>query len=118
MDWKDLPEWEDIPKAPGLPQGCAWGLFDRNGERDQVGTLNLLTPEVILKAKEEIKSGESVCLKSVTAYGSSMIILKSLLTCKMCQKLVSRARPSSGRVAQEAYAQHHKFAPVRILGLR
>lgn len=66
MDWKLLPDWENMPEPPpGLPQGCAWGLFDRNCERDQVGTLNLLTPEIVLKAKEEIEKGESVCLKSV-----------------------------------------------------
>jgi hypothetical protein len=63
MHWSDLPDWDNIPNVPGLPQGCAWGLFDKDGVRDQIGTLNLLTPEIILKSKEEILHGDSVCLK-------------------------------------------------------
>ena len=42
--------------------GCAWGLFDKEGKRDQLGTLNLLTPEVVLEAKKEIQTGVSVAL--------------------------------------------------------
>jgi hypothetical protein len=30
--------------------------------KDEVGTLNLLTPEVVLRASQEIKSGKSVAL--------------------------------------------------------
>lgn len=62
---KDLPDFKNMPPVNGMPIGCAWGLFDKDGERDQVGTLNLLTPEVVLEAKKEIKTGESVALKSV-----------------------------------------------------
>lgn len=58
-----LPSWEDLKQAPGTDYKCAWGLFDKNDQVDQVGTLNLLTPEVVLAAaKSEIKSGESVSL--------------------------------------------------------
>ena len=39
---------------------CAWGLFDKNGQRDQLGTLNLLSAEVVLEAAKEIKKGTSV----------------------------------------------------------
>jgi len=49
-----------MPPVEGMPHGCAWGLFDKDGKRDQYGTLNLLTPEVILAAKDEIKKGISV----------------------------------------------------------
>ena len=42
--------------------GTAWGLFDRNGERDEIGTLNLLTPGVVVRAREEIRTGKSVAL--------------------------------------------------------
>lgn len=63
MRCSDLPAWKDIPEVPGMPKGCAWGLFDKDGQRDQVGTLNLLTPETVLRAKEEIVHGETVCLK-------------------------------------------------------
>jgi hypothetical protein len=63
MHWKDLSDWDNIPEVPRIPKGCAWGLFDKEGEPDQVGTLNLLTSEIILAAKEEILYGETVCLK-------------------------------------------------------
>lgn len=43
--------------------GTAWGLFDKDGVRDEVGTLNLLTPDVVVEAGKEIKSGKSVVLK-------------------------------------------------------
>lgn len=58
----ELPSFDDLPAVPGLPQGCAWGLHDASGKRDQLGTLNLLTPDVVLAAKTEIQSGISVAL--------------------------------------------------------
>lgn len=58
-----LPNYEDIPAVEGMPYGCIWGLFDKNGEKDQLGTLNLLTPEVVTAAKQEIQTGVSVSLK-------------------------------------------------------
>ncbi|OJJ45224.1 hypothetical protein ASPZODRAFT_152926 [Penicilliopsis zonata CBS 506.65] len=52
----------DTTKAiPGTPQGCLWGFYDRDG-KDEVGSINLLTPEVVLAAKEEIKTGRHVQL--------------------------------------------------------
>jgi len=45
-----------------VPHGCAWGLWDQNGQRDHCGTLNLLTPENTLEAKKEIQTGISVVL--------------------------------------------------------
>lgn len=42
--------------------GFAWGLFDKDGVKDQIGTLNLLTPETVMRAKDEIKTGNSVAL--------------------------------------------------------
>ncbi|KIW13346.1 hypothetical protein PV08_08534 [Exophiala spinifera] len=62
LDTLRLPSWEDIPEVPGMPHGCIWGMFDQGGQRDQLGTLNLLTPMTVMKAKEEIQTGESVCL--------------------------------------------------------
>jgi hypothetical protein len=58
-----LPSWKDLPAVKGMPHGCAWGLFDKNGVRDEVGTLNLLTPSTVVKARDEIQSGKSVVLK-------------------------------------------------------
>jgi hypothetical protein len=42
--------------------GCAWGLFDRDGKKDEIGTFNLLTPSVVMRAREEIKTGTSISL--------------------------------------------------------
>lgn len=59
--------------------GCAWGLFDKDGVKDELGTLNLLTPEVVLKAREEIQTGRSVALNwgldrlSEEAFGRSTL---------------------------------------------
>ena len=58
-----LPDFDDLPAVEGMPQGCAWGLFDKDGEKDHVGTLNLLTPEVIKAAAAEVKDGVSISLK-------------------------------------------------------
>lgn len=60
MKASDLPDFKSIPPVSGMPHGCAWGLFNKDGKRDNLGTLNLLTPEVVLAAKDEIKVGVSV----------------------------------------------------------
>ncbi|KAJ8066145.1 hypothetical protein OCU04_005236 [Sclerotinia nivalis] len=65
MRAQDLPAFNDMSPVKGMPQGTAWGLFDKNGERDNCGTLNLLKPENTLEASKEIKSGRSVALKSL-----------------------------------------------------
>lgn len=41
------------------PPFSAWGLY---GKDDQLGTLNLLTPEVVVEAAKEIKTGVRVGL--------------------------------------------------------
>lgn len=60
MKASDLPNFKSLPAVEGMPHGCAWGLFDKDGKRDNLGALNLLTPEIVLAAKDEIKSGQSV----------------------------------------------------------
>ncbi|CCG84090.1 protein of unknown function [Taphrina deformans PYCC 5710] len=62
-DDSGLPDYKDLPTIPGTTYKCAWGLFDKDGHRDEVGTLNLLTPERVLKAsRSEILTGQSVSL--------------------------------------------------------
>lgn len=61
----DLPKYTDLPPVPGMPPGCAWGIWDTDGVKDQIGSLNLLTPENTLQAKKEIQTGVSVSLKLV-----------------------------------------------------
>lgn len=38
-----FPSLEDLPVVSGQPQGSLWGFFDKNGERDQLGS-ELLVP--------------------------------------------------------------------------
>lgn len=59
----NLPDFDSLPKVDGLPQGCAWGIFDKDGEKDVYGTLNLLTPSVVKAAVAEVQDGISVSLK-------------------------------------------------------
>jgi hypothetical protein len=63
MASQTLPKYSDLLPVPGMPKGCAWGVWDTDGEKDQIGSLNLLTPENLLEAKKEIQTGVSVSLK-------------------------------------------------------
>ncbi|KAL5360475.1 hypothetical protein BJX96DRAFT_165190 [Aspergillus floccosus] len=58
----NLPDFDDLPPVPGMPQGCTWGIFDQDGKKDLYGTLNLLTPDVVKGAAAEIRYGVSVSL--------------------------------------------------------
>jgi len=48
-----------LPLDRNGPRGNAWGRF---GTKDQLGMLNLLTPEVVTTAAREIKTGVRVSL--------------------------------------------------------
>ena len=47
---------------PRNSQKTAWGVFDKNGTKDEIGTINLLTPDVVVNAAKEIRTGKSVSL--------------------------------------------------------
>jgi hypothetical protein len=68
MPAEDLPSFKNLPKVEGMPHGCAWGIWDKNGEKDQLGALNLLTPKVVSEAGKEIKTGDRCVLKYI-AFG-------------------------------------------------
>ncbi|KAF7197789.1 hypothetical protein HII31_00878 [Pseudocercospora fuligena] len=57
-----FPPFDKLPSVQGQPQGCCWGLFDKNGVKDELGTLNLLTPEVIQHASKEIRTCQHIQL--------------------------------------------------------
>jgi hypothetical protein len=57
------PIYKELPIREDAPPGSSWGLFDKDGKRDALGTLNFITPEAVVAAKEEIQTGESVVLK-------------------------------------------------------
>lgn len=62
-----IPDFDSLPKVEGMPQGCAWGIFDKDGKKDIFGTLNLITPDVVKAAAAEVKDGTSVSLKCVAS---------------------------------------------------
>ncbi|RSL82098.1 hypothetical protein CEP52_017050 [Fusarium oligoseptatum] len=53
------PAFEDLPLQKGHPQFSAWGLW---GKDDELGTLNLLTPDVRKQAALEIQTGDTIPL--------------------------------------------------------
>jgi hypothetical protein len=53
------PLFEELPLREGDPPWSAWGLYDPD---DQLGTLNLLTPEVVVEAGREIRTGRRIGL--------------------------------------------------------
>jgi len=54
-----LPDYDELPIREGAPAGSAWGVF---GDDDELGTLNLLTPERVREAAAEIHSGRCFSL--------------------------------------------------------
>ena len=54
FDVNNLPSYKDLPVKPGAPAGSSWGLF---GDDDQLGTLNLLTPERVAAAAKLVRKG-------------------------------------------------------------
>lgn len=59
----NAPSFDDLPAVEGMPHGCAWGVFDKDGKKDLRGTLNLLTPDIVAAACTEAKDGVSISLK-------------------------------------------------------
>jgi hypothetical protein len=59
----NVPLYKDLPVEVNAPPGSAWGVFDKDGQRDVYGTLNFITPEAVVAAKAEIRTGQSVVLK-------------------------------------------------------
>ncbi len=64
----DVPSFDQLPKVPGMPQGCAWGVFDKDGRKDLVGTLNHLTPQVVVSAAKEVRDGVSISLRQANLH--------------------------------------------------
>ena len=56
MTNKQLPTFDELPSFHDWT-GCAWEVW---GKDDQLGTVNLLTEEVVAEAAKEIKSVFSV----------------------------------------------------------
>jgi kynurenine formamidase len=54
-----LPSYDELPVRAGAPAGAAWGVF---GDDDEVGTINLLTPERVIAATSSIRTGKVFAL--------------------------------------------------------
>ncbi|HYL60658.1 MAG TPA: cyclase family protein [Candidatus Acidoferrales bacterium] len=61
MDFPEskLPSYSQLPVRNGAPDGSAWGVF---GDNDEVGTINLLTPERVVAAAASIRTGKVFAL--------------------------------------------------------
>jgi hypothetical protein len=58
-----IPDFDDLPSVEGMPQGCAWGVFDKDGKKDLCGTLNIITQDIVAAACKEARDGISISLK-------------------------------------------------------
>ncbi len=54
-----IPAYSELPVRAGAPEGSAWGVF---GENDELGTINLLTPDRVRAAASSIRSGKIFAL--------------------------------------------------------
>lgn len=69
-DPSSVPNFDDLPAVDGHPQGCAWGVFDKDGKKDHYGTLNFVTPEIVAAAAKEVTDGISISLKYVCGFST------------------------------------------------
>src|SRR3984893_18643950 len=70
LDW----EWETMPENPRwkhLPPGSTWGDW---GPDDQLGRLNLLTSEKVLKGIAEVREGKTFCLSLPLDYPGGTVV--------------------------------------------
>lgn len=58
MSDRKLPSFDELPNFHEYT-GCAWEVW---GKGDELGTVNLLTAEVVAEAAKEIKLGKTICL--------------------------------------------------------
>ncbi|KAL5528943.1 hypothetical protein ACEPAG_4917 [Sanghuangporus baumii] len=56
--WDELPSFDELPNFHEYT-GCAWGVW---GEGDELGTINLLTEDVVRETAKLVKTGQTVCL--------------------------------------------------------
>jgi kynurenine formamidase len=54
-----IPGYNELPVRAGAPDGAAWGVF---GDDDEVGTINLMTPDRVVDAASSIQSGRVFAL--------------------------------------------------------
>jgi hypothetical protein len=62
----ELPDYADLPAAPDGGRS-AWGLF---GAEDNLGLVNLMTPERIAAAARLVRRGQVFCLETTRPGGA------------------------------------------------
>lgn len=55
VDFGKLPKFSELPVKKGAPPDSCWGVF---GDDDEIGCLNLLTPEAIVDAARLVRNGK------------------------------------------------------------
>lgn len=78
-----LPSFDDLPLDKNGPPGNAWGLF---GKDDQLGRLNLLTPETVKAAASEIQTGKRISLDSSLNSPSTPFFARKVFEHEVFQK--------------------------------
>ena len=67
-----IPKFSRLPLNPGDPPFSAWGVYGKN---DEVGTINRLTNDIVLAAKDEIQTADRFSLNwPLNALGSNTFI--------------------------------------------
>jgi hypothetical protein len=80
-----IPPFSELPLRNGDPPYSAWGLY---GSDDERGTLNRLTKDIVLQAKEEIQTGETISLNlPLDALAKSNVIGRQGFEMKQYAKL-------------------------------
>ncbi|KAJ5550350.1 hypothetical protein N7461_005048 [Penicillium sp. DV-2018c] len=92
MAMASIPNFDDLPPVKGMPQGCAWGIFDKDGKKDVLGTLNLLTPEVVKDAAMEVRQGLSISLN----WPIGSIKIPAFFRKSLCHNVMKLEDPASG----------------------
>ncbi|KAJ5209388.1 cyclase [Penicillium cf. viridicatum] len=85
-----LPSFDDLPPVKGMPQGCTWGIFDKDNKKDVMGTLNLLTPEVVKDAVAEDM------IPNTTSWPIGSIKIPGFFRKSLCHNVMKLEDPASG----------------------
>src|SRR5262247_2150581 len=88
----NFPSFDDLPYRKTDPAKSIWGFWAQD---DQFGMLNLLTPQRILQARNEIHTGQVASLKCPIPSLFSLPANKAAGACRILNILVSAASRSS-----------------------
>jgi len=92
---KPLPTFDELPPFKNFP-GCAWGVW---GPDDQLGTVNLLTEEVVHRAAtEEIKLGRTVSLNWPINFPEKPLFKRKTPEIKMIIKREEQGMPRDDEI--------------------